>query len=95
MIRQFTIVPALLVIFAMIISACSAEIGGGGADGSGSGSSSSGSSVSSAQSDSGGSGSLAGKLERVLDFFELMCLPLLLEVAPSIISPTSLTMPLG
>jgi hypothetical protein len=49
MIRQFTIVPALLGIFAMIISACSAEIGGGGSDGSGSGSTSSGSSVSSSQ----------------------------------------------
>ena len=29
MIRQFTIIPALLGIFAMIISACSAEVGGG------------------------------------------------------------------
>ena len=77
MIRQFTIVPALLGIFAMIISACSAEIGGGGSDGSGSGSSSSGSSVSSSQSASGESGSLAGKIGRVLyasaydkEFFE-------------------------
>ena len=73
MIRQFTIIPALLAIFAMIISACSAEIGGG-TDGSGSGSSGSGSSVSSSQSAGGSSSSqnstgelssLSGKIDRV------------------------------
>lgn len=69
MIRQFTIVTALLAGAAMIISACSAEIGDSGSDGSSSGSSSSGSSVSSSQSATGGSGSIAGKIERVLEFF--------------------------
>ncbi len=49
MIRQFTTIPALLAGAAMIISACSAEVGGGGSDGSSSGSASSGSSVSSSQ----------------------------------------------
>jgi hypothetical protein len=60
MIRQFTIVPALLAGAAMIISACSAEIGGS-SEGSGSGSSN-----SSSQSATGGSGSIAGKIERAL-----------------------------
>jgi len=75
MIRQFTIVPALLAGAAMIISACSAEVGGGGSDGSSSASSSSGSSVSSSQNAgdssnsqniSGGFSSLSGKVDRVL-----------------------------
>ena len=36
MIRQFTIIPALLGIAALVISACSAEVGSGSASGSGS-----------------------------------------------------------
>ena len=75
MIRQFTIVPAILAGAAIIISACSAEVGGGGSDGSSSGSASSGSSVSSSQNAgdssnsqniSGGFSSLSGKVDKVL-----------------------------
>jgi len=69
MIRQFTIVPALLAGAAMIISACSADMPDLGdlAGGSGSGGSGSGSSNSSSQSSTGEFGSLSGKVERVLD----------------------------
>ena len=55
MIRQFTIVPALLGIFAMIISACSAEVGGGGSDGSGVNTSASSSETNKGSSTSNGS----------------------------------------
>ena len=68
MIRQFTIVPALLAGAAMIISACSADMPDLGDLAGGSGGSGSGSSNSSSQSATEGIGSIAGSIKRVLEF---------------------------